>query len=234
MKRILIILLASVLTCTVFAQSMKTAKKYYKKGEKYEAMNDPAETYRWFRKSAELGYAKAQYQLHFFYFIGDSLSLEDKELTDSVEIRFIKFAIPLKDDTEALRWLRMAAEQGHKEAQRGLACLYKDGDGVTQDYAEAAQWYQKAAKQGDEWAQCELGKFYRDGHGVPQDYSKAFRLFSKSAKQGWTSAQYELAVCYEKGLGVTKNIDKAIHWYRKAAEQGDYSSSKEALKRLGQ
>ncbi|WP_442879021.1 tetratricopeptide repeat protein, partial [Chryseobacterium sp.] len=47
--------------------------------------------------------------------------------------------------------------------------MYRDGDGVKQDYAEAVKWCVKAAEQGDAYAQYLLGDMYRDGHGVKQD-----------------------------------------------------------------
>lgn len=45
-----------------------------------------------------------------------------------------------QSDTEALRWLRMAADQGEAEAQLSLARMYKDGRAVPQDYVQAHMW----------------------------------------------------------------------------------------------
>ena len=50
---------------------------------------------------------------------------------------------------EAVKWYRIAAEQGDADAQFNLGLLYNNGDGVTQNYTEAAKWYHKAAEQGD-------------------------------------------------------------------------------------
>lgn len=56
-----------------------------------------------------------------------------------------------KDNVEAVRWYRKAAEQGNARAQIHLWWIYEHGaDGVAKDDAEAAQWYKKAADQG-EW-----------------------------------------------------------------------------------
>ena len=43
------------------------------------------------------------------------------------------FAIP-EDDAEAVRWYRLAAEQGDVEAQWNLADTYVNGEGVPEDH----------------------------------------------------------------------------------------------------
>ena len=62
-----------------------------------------------------------------------------------------------KDDAEAVRWYRMAAEQG--DAQRSVLSRlsYANGKGVTKDDAEAARWLRMAADKGDPKAQFNLG-----------------------------------------------------------------------------
>ena len=39
----------------------------------------------------------------------------------------------VQDEAEAVRWFRLAAEQGHVVAQYDLGCSYRDGRGVAQD-----------------------------------------------------------------------------------------------------
>ncbi len=46
-----------------------------------------------------------------------------------------------RDYAQALKWYRLAAEQGSTSAKHGLAEMYFEGKGVTKDYAEAARWY---------------------------------------------------------------------------------------------
>ena len=53
---------------------------------------------------------------------------------------------------EAVKWYRLAAEQGDAAAQYNLGFAYYNGEGVEQDYAEAVKWWQMAAEQGDEIA----------------------------------------------------------------------------------
>lgn len=52
-----------------------------------------------------------------------------------------------RDDAEAARWYRRAAELGQPEAQYELALMYELGLGVPVDPDEAANWYGLAAEQ---------------------------------------------------------------------------------------
>ena len=85
---------------------------------------------------------------------------------------------------QALKWSRMAAEQGFADAQFMLGTMYDDGDGVSQDYKEALNWFRKAADQGHALAQYELGYAYATGEGVPQDYLFAHMWLNLAASQG--------------------------------------------------
>ena len=52
-----------------------------------------------------------------------------------------------KDEVEAVKWYRKAAEQNDAQAEHDLGCCYANGQGVTKDYVEAAKWSCKAAEQ---------------------------------------------------------------------------------------
>ena len=53
-----------------------------------------------------------------------------------------------EDDVEAVRWYRMAAEQGDANAQFNLGVMYDNGEGVSEDDVEAVRWWRLAAEQG--------------------------------------------------------------------------------------
>ena len=74
-----------------------------------------------------------------------------------------------KDPRAGLKWLRLAAEQGHARAQTQLGMAYQKGRGVGRNIPESAKWMRKAAEQGHPKAQFEMGVYYRDGKGVPRD-----------------------------------------------------------------
>ncbi|MBS4943952.1 MAG: sel1 repeat family protein [Neisseria mucosa] len=78
-----------------------------------------------------------------------------------------------------------AAEQGNAKAQYNLGQMYRNGQGVRQDYAQAEQWYRKAAEQGIAQAQYNLGVMYANGLGVRQNYKIAKEWFGKACDNGF-------------------------------------------------
>jgi uncharacterized protein len=92
-------------------------------------------------------------------------------------------AVP-QDKAEAVRWFRLAAEQGLANAQYNLGLMYEYGHGVPQDYAEAVRWYRLAAEQGITSAQYNLGVMYENGKGVPQDFVYAHLWWNLIAANG--------------------------------------------------
>ena len=61
-----------------------------------------------------------------------------------------------QDSVQAVKWYRLAADQGNADAQRLLGGMYENGTGVSQDYFQAVKWYRLAADQGNEDAQWNL------------------------------------------------------------------------------
>ena len=56
-----------------------------------------------------------------------------------------------KDEVEALKWYRKAADAGNATAMRNVAVYYANElGGLQKDEAEALKWYRKAADAGDE------------------------------------------------------------------------------------
>ena len=53
------------------------------------------------------------------------------------------------DYATALRELTPLAKQGDADAQYNLGLMYRNGQGVPQDYKTAVKWYRLAAEQGD-------------------------------------------------------------------------------------
>ena len=74
-------------------------------------------------------------------------------------------ASKVKDDADAERWYRKAAESGRAEAQNNLGLLYVLGRGVPKDDAEAVKWFGRAAAQGYGPAQTNLAALRRQGRG---------------------------------------------------------------------
>ena len=94
-----------------------------------------------------------------------------------------------QDLGEAIRWVRLAADQGFVKAQFNLGLSYDTGTGVQQDPAEAARWFRRAADQGDATAQQNLGVMYANGEGVPRDFVAAHMWLGLAAAQATGAAR---------------------------------------------
>ena len=120
----------------------------------------------------------------------------------------------------AVKYYRIAADQGYAPAQCNLGVCYENGRGVPQDYKEAVRLYRLAADQGDPFGQKCLGVCYENGHGVAQDYKEAVKYYRLAADPGYAEAQSNLGYCYYNGLGVAQDYKEAVRLYRLAADQG--------------
>jgi uncharacterized protein len=113
----------------------------------------------WFWRSAEQGYAPAEYMYGGIFREGR-----------------------WKDPKQLVYWWTKAAEQGDVHAQSWLGAFYEEGRyGIERDYFKAFKWLSMAAKQGQPDAQVSLGQIYENGEGVPQDYGMAAYWYRKAA-----------------------------------------------------
>ena len=128
--------------------------------------------YSRFRKTAEQGNVKGQYNLGVAYYYGKGVK---------------------QSYSKALYWFRKAAEQGNADAQLLLGLVYYSGHGVSRSYSKAVYWFKKSAEQGNMHAQNNLGAAYDSGKGVEPSYSKAVYWYKKSAAQGDMDAKKNLS-----------------------------------------
>lgn len=122
--------------------------------------------------AARLGDTQAQFELGKLLLYGDGVE---------------------RNTSEAMVWLRKAAESDHRGAQVLLGNTLSRGVDVDQDYAEAARWYLRAAQRGDAEAQYVMGSFYSVGLGVNPDSKESRRWYGAAAKQGNAKAQERLS-----------------------------------------
>ena len=78
-------------------------------------------------------------------------------------------------------------------AQNNLGDLYRDGNGVRQNFAKAVELYEKAAARNNEYALYNLGMMYENGDGVWQDMGKAREYYEKTLAHGHEEAREALA-----------------------------------------
>lgn len=120
----------------------------------------------------------------------------------------------------AIEHFKLAAEQGHAEAQFMLGACYVNGLGIPKDINKALEYYQLAASQDHVTAQYHLGILYEDGQSILKDLKKAVEYYQLAASQGLPEAQYCLGIMLQKGEGVAKDLKKAVEYHQLAANQG--------------
>ena len=120
------------------------------------------------------------------------------------------------DQSEAVKWYRMAAEHGLPDAVFELAKCYRFGIGVRRNRTTASKWLHKAAEQGHAKAMVMVGKLCLDYDSGEYNPRKAVRLFRQASDQGDAWGMFHLGECYINGDGVKKDFDAAYLWFYKA------------------
>jgi TPR repeat protein len=111
-----------------------------------------------------------------------------------------------QNNTEAVRWYRIAAEKGNSKAQSLIGTAYHRGIGLAVDDVQATQWLLKAADQMDPLAQFQLGEGFESGWVGQKDNADAYKWYLLSASQGYTKATIKVTAI-ENILNKTQRID---------------------------
>ncbi|MDR2353718.1 MAG: SEL1-like repeat protein [Deltaproteobacteria bacterium] len=156
-------------------------------------------------KLAEQGDPDAQFSLALFY------------LTEDIEY---------KNWPEITKWLKSAADSGHREAQIKLGCLFKYGFGFSFNPELALTWFQTAFEQGCDEALIHLAAMENEGFYIPEDPKPLHDALFYAAITGNPLAQYNLALRLDKGSKEDQEL--AFNWYqmslfgfRRLAENND-------------
>lgn len=151
---------------------------------------------QWYTRSAEAGFAWAQFALGNMH-----------ELAQGTP----------RNDLGARRWYEAAARQGIAEAQMHLARMLQSGRGGPAATAEAADWYQRAAHQGHERAATNLALMHLQGEITPADLDEARRLLEFAADKLDGLAHLALADMHLRGVGTPRHGGLALAHYCVAA-----------------
>ena len=106
----------------------------------------------------------------------------------------------LKDEAEAVRWFRLAAEQVHQSV-----AIPDEGLSDAELENLIAEMERSGPRQGHASAQFNLGVMHAAGEGVLKDEAEAVRWFRLAAEQGVADAQNNLGAMYATGKGVLKD-----------------------------
>ena len=100
-----------------------------------------------------------------------------------------------------------------------LGELYREGQGVPQDYAEALRWYQRVADhREDVWAmqaEAAIAYLYHDVQG----YAEALKWYQRAANRGFGRAQIRLGEMYRDGRGCAQDYVQAYMWFNVVASR---------------
>ena len=178
-------------------------------------------TFKELHLAATQGDVEAQHTLGFLYHFG---------------VSYNGVKVP-QDYKEAIRWYRLAADQGCADSHDQLGEIYISGKGGPQDFheaargfragmqapqnsQEAARWHRLAAEQGYSFAQHHLGNMYLQGEGVTKDVQEGLRWIRLAADQGLSIAQGHLGIMYAVGEEVPQDYVQAHMWLNLVAAQG--------------
>ncbi|QSR47007.1 tetratricopeptide repeat protein [Aeromonas veronii] len=184
---------------------------------------------QWMIKSAKLGDHTAEYMVGFFYEKGQGVA---------------------QDYHEAFYWYEIASNNKEKEATKGLARLYKDGQGTERSISKAEELYasinahwelalmylelynnDKAIEHllklpYDKDAMLLLGSTYCHHPITTPQYHKAIEPYTIAAKLGENGAMLSLGELYLHGKGIPKNYKEAYFWFSLAQAHGTVSARK--------
>jgi uncharacterized protein len=143
-----------------------------------DEVNQPslAQAHRTLKRSAELGFAPAQFMLATVLESAGSVSSK-KPLSR------------LKAITDAVSWFEKAAQQGHPDASLALGTAYFLGRGTKLDYTQALLWYTKAAEFGDVAAQYLVASMHESATGTSKNLDTALMWYIAAARQGDVAAR---------------------------------------------
>lgn len=136
-------------------------------------LRDQKRAFDWYSRSAEQGFAKAQFNLGHMYILGQGVD---------------------QDKSQGVDWQVKAAEQGLAEAQFEIGLRYLSGAVLEQDLDSALDMFTEAANQHHVPAQKQLGTMYFQGAGVAKDLVQAHLWFSAAALNEDRAAQGYLSI----------------------------------------
>ncbi|KAJ1930730.1 hypothetical protein IWQ60_000014 [Tieghemiomyces parasiticus] len=112
------------------------------------------------------------------------------------------------DPVFSVSYYRMAAEQGHKEAQMALSAWYLSGSPgtVEQNDSLAFKWCAKSAEQGLVKAEFAMGYYYEVGIGTPVDTGRAMEWYRLAVSHGNQEAQQRM----DKLLGNSRESSRDL------------------------
>lgn len=133
------ILIFTVYASTGFSQN-KDCQSFL---DQAKQTNSKTEIEKLYRKAAECGDEPTQYYLGTMYYdVAEELRKDFAKSTNELEKSLIEANIK-STGNDAIKYLKMAANNGHPGAQAYLCLVYYEGHFVDENYNEARSWAKK-------------------------------------------------------------------------------------------
>ena len=129
-----------------------------------------------------------------------------------------------QDRAEALKWYRMAADQGDGAGLDNVGFMHLSGWGVPKNWDIGTAYFKASARTGHAQGIYNLGRSYYSGQGVEQDTPKAIATWQRAAQKGHENATWRLAVLHAAGEGVPQDHAKAKALCTPLAQKGHLAS----------
>jgi TPR repeat protein len=123
-------------------------------------------------------------------------------------------------ETQALKLLENASQQGYREAIVQLAVCYYTGHWVKQDREKAIELLLHAEQLGSRDAKVRVYAIRLKNSEHTEKVNDIIKMLREFILDGSILAQSTLGYCYEKGIGVKPNKAESIRLYREAAQRG--------------
>jgi hypothetical protein len=114
-------------------------------------------------------------------------------------------------ESEALRWLTLAAEAENPEAASDLGIVLATADGTNRNLKEARRWLGRAGQAGQAPAYFMLGEISQSGEDAPPNPVMAAEFWRKAADLGHVGALHRLGEAHtdKHGTAPPADIDTA-------------------------
>lgn len=123
--------------------------------------------------------------------------------------------------TEALKYLRAAADAGQTEAMTLAGLMVSNGRGVgARDMKRAVAWFERAADAGDTDAMTALAECLIHGKGVARNPRRAAGLLQAASAFQHPRALNLLGDLYARGSGVAQDYAQAYELFARSAAGG--------------
>ncbi len=124
------------------------------------------------------------------------------------------------NQTEGVRWYRLAAEKEFPNSQNNLGLAYRFGQGVKRSCTTAVGLFESAARQGFLPALLNLSQMMRNDEYPGEKYDELRKMFEQLAYSGDPKVQMQLGHFLLDMPGKVLEFKNAIYWYKKAFAQG--------------